>query len=288
MLVLNGLPTVPPAVQRPRVARRRRTLFPLRSGRRSEVRSRPNLAVPGRPGADVYLRSPVLKGSGCGSGMTPSSDAHLAWRPFRQLAGWLAASLPDPPGGVPQGYVRPAQVRGERSLDVLHRWDLPGALPIPGTVARDELHLDIGVLPGQAADGKVADSSRWRSTATLIELGRDRYLVYCPPCHGGLGDGRGMVVRRGFSPPPSFHARYLRKIPVGHFFDVITNGYGAMYSYAAGSGEAPMGHRRLHPDAAVQSGCQSRNLTPAQQKVLADADRSTNPDESRRLAEVKK
>ena len=65
-------------------------------------------------------------------------------------------------------------------------------------------------------------------------------MVYCTPCHGRLGDGRGMVVRRGFSPPPTFHSEYLRKIPVGHFYNVITHGYGAMYSYAA---RIPVKHR---------------------------------------------
>jgi mono/diheme cytochrome c family protein len=67
----------------------------------------------------------------------------------------------------------------------------------------------------------------------LIERGHQRFDVFCSPCHGRLGNGLGMIVRRGFKQPPSYHIDRLRNAPVGHFFDVITNGYGAMYNYAA-------------------------------------------------------
>ena len=67
----------------------------------------------------------------------------------------------------------------------------------------------------------------------VLERGQERFRIYCTPCHGELGDGRGMIVRRGFNPPPSFHSDELRKQPVGHFFDVMTRGYGTMYSYAS-------------------------------------------------------
>ncbi len=69
-------------------------------------------------------------------------------------------------------------------------------------------------------------------TLALIERGQDRFRIYCTPCHSELGDGRGMVVQRGFPPPPSYHIDRLRQAPVQHFYDVITNGYGAMYSFA--------------------------------------------------------
>ena len=69
-------------------------------------------------------------------------------------------------------------------------------------------------------------------TLALIERGQDRFRIYCTPCHSELGDGHGMVVQRGFPPPPSYHTDRLRQAPVQHFYDVITNGYGAMYSFA--------------------------------------------------------
>jgi mono/diheme cytochrome c family protein len=69
-------------------------------------------------------------------------------------------------------------------------------------------------------------------TLALLERGQGRFRIYCTPCHSELGDGRGMVVRRGFPAPPSYHIDRLRAAPVEHFYDVITHGYGAMYSYA--------------------------------------------------------
>jgi mono/diheme cytochrome c family protein len=69
-------------------------------------------------------------------------------------------------------------------------------------------------------------------TMALLERGQDRFRIYCTPCHSELGDGHGMIVERGFPPPPSYHIDRLRQAPVQHFYDVITNGYGAMYSFA--------------------------------------------------------
>lgn len=69
-------------------------------------------------------------------------------------------------------------------------------------------------------------------TLALLERGQERYRIYCTPCHSELGDGHGMIVQRGFPPPPSYHIDRLREAPVQYFYDVITNGYGVMYSYA--------------------------------------------------------
>ena len=74
---------------------------------------------------------------------------------------------------------------------------------------------------------------RRRSIAQLLARGQERYGIYCSPCHGLSGNGDGMIVRRGFPAPPSYHSARLRAAPAKHFFDVITNGYGVMYSYAA-------------------------------------------------------
>jgi mono/diheme cytochrome c family protein len=70
-------------------------------------------------------------------------------------------------------------------------------------------------------------------TPQLLARGRERYDIFCSPCHGLDGGGDGMVVRRGFPKPPSYHTERLRSAPARHFFDVITNGYGVMYSYAS-------------------------------------------------------
>lgn len=70
-------------------------------------------------------------------------------------------------------------------------------------------------------------------TKEVVDRGQDRYNIYCIVCHGPVGAGDGMVVRRGFPAPPTYHDDRLRKAPVGHFFDVITNGWGKMNSYSA-------------------------------------------------------
>jgi mono/diheme cytochrome c family protein len=94
------------------------------------------------------------------------------------------------------------------------------ALP-PGVVAQDDLDRD-----HQSAKPPPVD-------AKLLARGQQRYDIYCSPCHGLSGDGDGMIVRRGFPAPPSYHSARLRAAPAQHFFDVITKGYGVMYSYAA-------------------------------------------------------
>jgi len=65
-----------------------------------------------------------------------------------------------------------------------------------------------------------------------LERGRERFDIYCAPCHSRLGDGNGMVPQRGYRHPPSYHQERLRKAPLGYFFDVMTNGFGAMPDYA--------------------------------------------------------
>ena len=69
-------------------------------------------------------------------------------------------------------------------------------------------------------------------TLALLERGQQRFRIYCTPCHSELGDGHGMIVQRGFPPPPSYHIARLREAPTEHFYDVITNGHGVMYSFA--------------------------------------------------------
>ncbi|MDQ2856467.1 MAG: cytochrome c [Acidobacteriota bacterium] len=70
-------------------------------------------------------------------------------------------------------------------------------------------------------------------TSEILDRGQERFQIYCSVCHGMTGQADGMIVRRGFRKPPSYHEQRLREAPVGHFFDVVTNGWGAMPSYAS-------------------------------------------------------
>jgi mono/diheme cytochrome c family protein len=81
--------------------------------------------------------------------------------------------------------------------------------------------------------GKLAEAPPFKVDRAVVERGQERFRIYCTPCHGELGDGRGMIVQRGFNPPPTFHSDELRDKPIGHFFDVMTRGFGTMYSYAS-------------------------------------------------------
>jgi hypothetical protein len=103
---------------------------------------------------------------------------------------------------------------------------------VDGTVARGQLHLDELLYTGKE-NGVLADKFPFQVKRADLERGRERYNIYCTPCHDYTGSGHGMIVQRGFPPPPSFHIDRLRAAPAGHFFDVMTNGLGSMYSYAS-------------------------------------------------------
>lgn len=102
---------------------------------------------------------------------------------------------------------------------------------VPGTVARGHLQDDSSYYTGK--DGAVlTESLPVTVTAELVERGQVRFQTFCAPCHGRTGRGDGMIVQRGFKAPPSLHVERLRQAPVGHFYDVITHGFGAMAEYA--------------------------------------------------------
>ena len=103
---------------------------------------------------------------------------------------------------------------------------------IVDTVARGQLRIDQARYTGKMG-GKDVESIPIQITKLDVERGQQRFNIYCTPCHGRLGNGHGMVVSRGLRQPPSYLEPRLVNAPVGHFFDVITNGYGAMYSYAS-------------------------------------------------------
>jgi|SRR3954453_7635124 len=104
--------------------------------------------------------------------------------------------------------------------------------PVEGTVARGHLRLDPARYTGKVGDD-VVKAFPFPITATDLHRGQARFDIFCSPCHSRLGDGNGMIVRRGFRQAASYHTDKLRDAPVGHFFDVITNGFGAMPSYGS-------------------------------------------------------
>lgn len=101
---------------------------------------------------------------------------------------------------------------------------------VEGTVARGRLREDDHLYRGRV-EGELATAFPFPVDRAVLERGRERYGIFCAPCHGLTGDGDGMIVRRGFKRPPSFHEQRLRDAPPGHFFDVVTNGYGVMYDH---------------------------------------------------------
>ena len=132
---------------------------------------------------------------------------------------------------------------------------------VAGTVARGHLEIDThfytGRKPGANVQAETArtehppplgknvagnsralderqfvDTFPFPVTLEILEHGRERYMIYCTVCHDALGTGRGKIVERGYTPPPSYHIPRLRSVPVGHLFAVISEGYGSMPSYA--------------------------------------------------------
>jgi hypothetical protein len=103
---------------------------------------------------------------------------------------------------------------------------------IEGTVAQGQLFEDELLYTGKSG-GQPATVFPFAVDMPVMERGRQRYDIYCAPCHGLTGEGDGMVVQRGYRRPPSFNVDRLRQAPPGHVFDVITNGFGAMPDYAA-------------------------------------------------------
>jgi mono/diheme cytochrome c family protein len=104
---------------------------------------------------------------------------------------------------------------------------------IEGTVARGQLHEDTYFYTGKIGDNP-GDVMPFPVTKEVLERGRERFNIYCAPCHSRVGDGNGFVPSRGFTRmPPSYHIPRLQKAPLGYFFDVMTNGFGIMPDYAS-------------------------------------------------------
>ncbi len=107
-----------------------------------------------------------------------------------------------------------------------------GRPPVDGTVARGQLNADTYFYTGKMG-ANPGDYMPFPVNQDVLARGRERFNIYCAPCHSRVGDGNGMIVQRGYRHPPTYHQDRLRQAPLGYFFDVMTNGFGAMPDYAS-------------------------------------------------------
>ncbi len=129
------------------------------------------------------------------------------------------------------------QMADQQRLDPLEASDLfedgrASRAPVEGTVARGRLRVDDHLYRGMV-EGQPAGIYPYEVTLEMLARGRERYDIFCSPCHDRVGNGNGVIVQRGFRRPSSLHVDRLREAPPGYFFDVMTNGFGAMSTYAA-------------------------------------------------------
>jgi hypothetical protein len=134
---------------------------------------------------------------------------------------------------------------------------------VEGTVARGMLDAVAAPIPPGGAPGQLATTLPMPLTRELVFRGRERYDIFCSPCHDRTGAGEGMVVRRGYRPPPSLHIDRLRDAPIGHFYDVMTRGLGAMPDYA----------QQIPPSDRWAIAAYVRALQLSQRAVVADVPR---------------
>lgn len=118
-------------------------------------------------------------------------------------------------------------------------------MPVPHTVDQAHFWTDEGrytgftgtrIVNGKLIPGRLVTKFPIKITMADLQRGQQRYDIFCSPCHGALGNGKGMIAERGFAlrrQPASYLTKRLRDMPIGHFYDVMTNGYGVMYSYAS-------------------------------------------------------
>lgn len=156
-------------------------------------------------------------------------------KPGARRLGLAAAALLALSGaGCRQGMYDQPKERPLASSEFF-RDGLASRVPPAGTVARGWLREDRALHAGIGPDGKFVTELPAAVTfdRALLERGRQRFDVFCSPCHGRQGNGLGMIVQRGFKQPVSFHVDRLRAQPLGYFFDVMTNGFNEMSSYAS-------------------------------------------------------
>lgn len=134
---------------------------------------------------------------------------------------------------------------------------------IPGTVARGQLQEDELLYTGRIG-GEAAETFPFPVTREILYRGQERFDIFCAPCHDRVGNGQGMIVRRGFRSPPSLHIDRLRESRPGYFFEVISRGFGTMPDYA----------EQIPPEDRWAIAAYIRALQLSQQTALADAPES--------------
>lgn len=147
------------------------------------------------------------------------------------------------------------------------------------SVARSQFWTDSERYTGYSNDNKIATTFPFKMTRKDLERGRDRFNIYCTPCHGAIGNGQGMIAQRGYAlrrPPGNYHTKKLRDAPVGHFYDVITNGFGTMYSYAS----------RVEPDDRWRITAYIRALQRSQAANMADVETTKLTEAERKQIET--
>ena len=163
----------------------------------------------------------------------PRAESYIVWPLLSAVLSGCIQEMAD------EGRIKPLQASSAFDNGMSARE------PVPGTVARGQLRLDEAFFTGKANGEYVPELPQralaGRSMQELLTRGRERFGVYCSHCHGLIGGGTGgppayeqlvgMVVLRGFPSPPTFHQDRLRAMPLGHFVDVITNGYGRMSAH---------------------------------------------------------
>jgi len=141
----------------------------------------------------------------------------------------------------------------------------------PDTVAQGQLRTNTLFYAGKSG-GKDITALPMPLTVPLLKRGEERYDIYCAPCHDRVGNGNGMIVQRGFRPPASFHIQRLRDAPIGHFYDVMSNGFGTMADFST----------QITPEDRWAIAAYIRALQLSQHAMLADV-----PMEQRQKLEAK-
>lgn len=153
-------------------------------------------------------------------------------RPMRYGAVGVALSLAIVAGGCRQDMHDQPKYEPLEKSDFFT--DARTARPmIDGTVARGWLREDSAYYRGLTDEGSFVTALPVELDADLLYRGRERFEIFCSPCHGRTGDGQGMIIERGFKNPETFHQDRLREVEIGYFFDVMTNGFGQMSDYAS-------------------------------------------------------
>lgn len=156
---------------------------------------------------------------------------------------------------------------------------------IEDTVARGHMRLDEARFTGKL-NGNDVNAFPFKITQADMRRGQERFNIYCSPCHGRVGDGRGMIVLRGFRQPPSYYSERVMKAPIGHYFDVVTNGFGAMPSYAS---RVPVDDRwRIISYVKALQYSQTATVNDVPPDHRADLDKQPEPVQDRELREMRR